>query len=103
MKVKTNLFCQIQIGMFISDLKKCDLILYAPSDGSILVINVYFSSLYINHAVEKLKLVYFKYLLKNLVSFNTSNKENNKEEVVKVNKSYPKHERISVQILNKKK
>lgn len=62
---KRNYYCQVQLGMFITSLKKCDPTLFATYDKSMKIIQVSYNELCIKSVWPKLMFVYFRYLLKN--------------------------------------
>ena len=57
-------YCQIQFGMFVTNLKKCDMILYSSFDDTIVTITVPFNKdLVLSNYVPKLQAVYFMHML----------------------------------------
>lgn len=79
LKKTKSYYCQIQIGMFVTNLKLCDLILFATYDSSYKVISVPYDEMYVNETISHLSSAYFGHILKKLVTSetNTSTEVNN--------------------------
>ena len=77
LKKNRSYYCQVQLGMFICNLKKCDFIIFSSYDKSIYVINVpYDEDMVLNNYLPKLQYVYFKYCLKYLSDLEVKNSDN---------------------------
>lgn len=76
---KRNYYCQIQLGMFITSLRKCDFILYAPHDRSLKILQVTYNEEFIIKIWPSLMFVYFRFILKKLIILKTSNDDKTKK------------------------
>lgn len=56
-------YAQVQLGMFILNLKECDFILYSSFSKSFINVIVKFDVIFATTLVEKLKYNYFTYML----------------------------------------
>lgn len=69
-------FCQVQLGMFMANLKHCDFVIYSTFDDSCVIIPVeYKQDLVLYEYLPKLQYVYFNHCLKFFVQ-KTVNNEN---------------------------
>lgn len=67
LKEKEEYYVQVQLGMFITNLKKCDFVIYSSFDDTYVCIPVqYNSNLVLNDYIPKLQFVYFSYVLRYL-------------------------------------
>lgn len=65
LKVAHDYHCQVQLGMFIANLKECDFVTYSTFDDTCTIINVkYNEDLVLNEYLPKLQYVYFSHCLK---------------------------------------
>lgn len=82
LKKKHQYYCQVQLGMFISNLHICHLVIYSSFDDSCYVIGINFEEELVFHKyLPKLQYVYFCYVLKFLADpvNNICNNNNNNE------------------------
>lgn len=76
LKVAHIYHCQVQLGLFITNLKKCDFVIYSTYDDTCHIITeTYDESLVLNDYLPKLQLVYFNHALKFLVQNHGKNKK----------------------------
>lgn len=67
LKKKHTYNCQVQLGMFLTNLKKCDFILYSSLDDTCIIVSVPFDEdLVLNTYIPKLQYVYFSQMLRKL-------------------------------------
>ena len=59
-------YCQVQIGMFVANVRNCDLVIYSSYDDSAVIIDVPFDEQYIRDIIPNLQFVYFSYILPQL-------------------------------------
>lgn len=69
MKENHAYYAQIQMGLFLTNLKTAKLILYIHKSGSIEVIDVPFDETFVRDIVRELSNVYFNYYLPHIVEF----------------------------------
>lgn len=76
-KESHNYYCQVQLGLLVSNLKECDVVIYSTFDASCFIITVkYDEKLVLNEYLPKLTYVYFTHALKYLTrSSNTATNE----------------------------
>lgn len=60
-------FFQVQMGMFICNVKKCDFIIYSSFEDSAVVIPIAYNEKKVDEYLGKLQYVYFKHILPRLV------------------------------------
>ena len=64
LKEKHMYYCQVQLGMFFTDLKFCHLVIYSSFDDSCYIVEVEFDYHNVfNEYLPKLQFVYFSFLL----------------------------------------
>ncbi|KAJ8668901.1 hypothetical protein QAD02_000160 [Eretmocerus hayati] len=64
LKKKHNYYCQVQLGMFIANVPRCDFIIYSESENQCIIIPVDLDrDLVVSDYIPKLQTVYFKYML----------------------------------------
>ncbi|KAJ8686145.1 hypothetical protein QAD02_021939 [Eretmocerus hayati] len=69
LKKKHKYFCQVQLGMFISGMKKCDFIVYSSFDDTCHVIEIPYDEDLTHEYVRTLQFVYFSKILKHISAY----------------------------------
>ncbi|KAJ8666776.1 hypothetical protein QAD02_008438 [Eretmocerus hayati] len=64
LKEKHKYHCQVQLGMFIANVPRCDFVVYSAADNNCIIIPVYLDkTLVVDDYIPKLRQVFFKYML----------------------------------------
>ncbi|KAJ8672085.1 hypothetical protein QAD02_003344 [Eretmocerus hayati] len=71
LKEKHSYYCQVQLGLFVSNLKYCDLIVYSSFEDNYLTVQVPYDSVAIEEYLSSLTYVYFAHMLKHLIAADT--------------------------------
>lgn len=70
-----NYFCQVQLGLFVANLKQCDFVIYSTFDDTCVILTIdYNEELVFNHYLPKLQYIYFTHCLKHFVKNIDANK-----------------------------
>lgn len=74
LKEDHSYYCQVQLGLFVTNLEQCDFVIYSTFDDSCVIIPVqYNENLVINDYLPKLQYIYFRYCLKHLITHHVNN------------------------------
>lgn len=72
LKDKHKYYCQVQLGMFVTNTSSCDFIIYSPFDNDCVIIPVPFNREKAHGYIRNLQFVYFRYLLKHVIDINAT-------------------------------
>lgn len=83
LKKRHMYYCQVQLGMFITNLRFCHFIIYCSFNDSIFLIEVpYNENLVLNYYLPVLQNVYFKYILPNCVIYKQKQEAENNGAII---------------------
>ena len=88
-------YCQVQLGMFVSNVTECDFIIYSSFDDTCSIMRIKYDSALITEHIPKLKFIYFHYMLGCIVKY-FEEKEDKKAKSIK-----NKNHQVLMDITNK--